>query len=37
MEDLKRENHVAQQKFNEAKAAGFSEDRLICMPKNLFC
>jgi hypothetical protein len=33
MEDLKRENQVAQQKFNEAKAAGFNEDRLICESK----
>lgn len=30
MEDLKRENKVAQEKFDEAKAKGFSEDRLIC-------
>lgn len=30
MEDLKRENKVAQEKYNEAKANGFTEDRLIC-------
>lgn len=36
MEDLKRENKVAQEKFDEAKAKGFSEDRLICKSCTTF-